>query len=74
MDEVAPPVGLDETGVLENPQVLGHRARRDAQQVGQGPDAERPFGQKADDLRSLLHRERPEDSHHVLPIYLSHPF
>ena len=72
MDEVTVPVGLHETSVFENPQVLRHGARRDAQQAGQGAHAKRPLHEKSVDLDALLHGERPKDSHHIPAISRNH--
>jgi len=72
VNEVAPPVRLDEPRVPEQAQVLGDRAGRDAQTMGQGPDAERLLRQEANDLQALLHGQRPEDPGHVLPVARAH--
>jgi len=72
--EVASPVRLDEAGVPEHAQVLGDRAGRDAQTMGQGPDAERLLRQEANDLTALLHGERPEDARHVRLVPGAHVF
>lgn len=72
VDEVAAPVRLDEAGVPEHAQVLGDGPGRDAQEIGQGPDAERPFREEANDFQAVLHGERPEDTRHVLPVPGAH--
>jgi len=74
VDEVPAPVGINQTGIPENPQVLGHRSRRDAEPVGQGTHAKRPLSQEPDDLHALLHGKRTKNAHHVLLIFHVHMF
>ena len=51
MDEVPTSVGLYDPRVPQDPQMLGHRPRRDVEQGGQCPNAKRLFRKQADDLK-----------------------
>jgi hypothetical protein len=72
VDEVSAAVCLDEVGVLESPQVLGHGSRRDGQQVRQGSDAERTFGQQMQDAAARVCRQRPEKTRQIMGLLLRH--
>jgi hypothetical protein len=70
--EVAAPFGLDESGVPEHPQVLRHCPGRNAQEIGQGPDAKRALSQESHDLKTLVRGKRPEYLYRFLRLTLGH--
>lgn len=72
MDEISAPVRFNQTCVLENPQVLGYRARRNAGKVRQGSYAERPFYEEPDDLHAFFDSKRPEYPRYVRLVKLVH--
>lgn len=55
MNEVTAPIRFYQTCILENPQVLGYRTRRDTEPVGKGSYTERPLGQQPHNLHPLFH-------------------
>jgi len=73
MDEVAPPLGSNEAGMPQDPQVLGDRTDRNAQQIGQSPHTEGPPRQKSDDLDAARRRKGAERPHRLRYTALSHP-
>jgi len=59
--EVPHPVGLDESGVSQDPKVLGDSSRRDADEPGERAHAQRATREKMENLPTLLYAKRPED-------------
>jgi hypothetical protein len=72
VNEIAPSLGLDEAGILEHSQVLGHGSRRDAREVRQRADAQAALRYELHYLHALLNGKRTEDSHHVSTVFPDH--